>query len=121
MESNQKKYSPTKNIQVKNIFNGSVNKKVRILGSLISFKSPNGLIDDGTGLLTFMLNDKSDNFERDKDLLEEIMKSEVKTIRIVGFIYVDKKPILKVNYIQDQRDRNLDLHEKVLKIKEKYA
>lgn len=119
MES-EKKYKNTQNMQIKNV-NDFTNKPVRVLGTIMSFDSPKGQIDDGTGILDFELDSNAYMFEEDEKLLKKIIKSTKKSVRIHGFLFVSKKPILKVKFIIDLRKLNLDLYLKVRNLKEKFT
>ncbi|MHA1377256.1 MAG: hypothetical protein ACTSRG_02630 [Candidatus Helarchaeota archaeon] len=79
-------------------------RKVRILGTIISSNPDFAVIDDGTGTMTV----------RTENPLEER-----KRYRIIGQIYkkADNKLVMNAEIIQDMEKLNIDLYKKVEKIK----
>ena len=102
------KFPPAKNEKIRNINQDLVNRKVRIMGTVIPTNEPNVIyLDDGTAKI--------------KVQVTEAVKNLHQLIRVAGRVILNpnKETEIKADYIQNMGDLNKILYSRVQDIKQK--
>ena len=103
-----KNFPSAKNKKIRNITQDLVNKKVRIMGTVIPTKENNVIyLDDGTAKI--------------KVLVTESVKNLHQLIRVAGRVTLNgnQETEIKADYIQNMGDLNKILYSRVQEIKQK--